>query len=84
MAQDYDVQELRNRIRTLEDQVDFLYKHFGLTYIPKPDVDDPRIIAMLQKGKLSDAIVVYREIYPEVFLADAKRAVEEIKLKHGL
>ncbi len=84
MAQDFDLQELRQRINTLEDQVDFLYKHFGITYVPKPDVDDPRIVELLQKGKMNDAIQVYRELFPDTFLADAKRAVEEIKLRHGL
>lgn len=84
MNLEYDVHELRNRINTLEEQVDFLLKHFGLTFVPKPDVDDPRIIGFLQKGKLVDAIQVYRELYPGVELSDAKRAIEEIKLRHSL
>jgi hypothetical protein len=83
MAQDFEVQELRNRINTLEGQVDFLYKHFAITYVPKPDVDDPRIVGFIQKGKMSDAIQIYRGLFPNSDLVDAKRAVEEIKLRHG-
>lgn len=84
MIQEYDFQELRRRINTLEEQVDFLLQHFGLTFIPKPDFDDPRIIEFLQKGKVIEAIKVYRDLYPDAELSDAKRAVEEIQARHGL
>lgn len=84
MAQDYDLQELRKRINTLEEQVNFLFSHLGVTFIPKSEGDDPRILGFLQKGKMIEAIQIYRELYPDIFLADAKRAVEEIKLRHGL
>lgn len=47
-------------------------------------MNDPRIVELLQKGKMIDAIQVYRELFPDTFLADAKRAVEETKLRHGL
>lgn len=83
MTQDYDIQELRRRINTLEEQVDFLLRHLGLTFVPEPDSDDPRIIEFLQKGKMIEAIRVYRDLYPNTDLSDAKRAVEEINVKHG-
>jgi len=84
MMQDYDILDLRRRINTLEEQVDFLLRHFGLTFVPKAEMDDPRIIEYLQKGKLIEAIKVYRDLYPNTDLSDAKRAVEEIQARHGL
>ena len=84
MVQDFDYQELRNRINTLEEQVDFLLKHLGLTFVPRSDVDDARIVGFLQKGKMIEAIQVYRELYPGMSLGDAKRAVEDMKLRYGL
>lgn len=82
--QDYDFQDLQNRINTLEEKMDYVYKHLQLTFIPKPDVDDPRIVELIQKGKMIQAIQLYCELHPNTYLADAKRDVEEIKLRHGL
>lgn len=83
MMQNSDISDLRNRINTLEEQVDFLLTHFGLTFVPRPEMDDPRIIDYLQKGKLIEAIKIYRDLYPNTELSDAKRAVEEIQARHG-
>jgi ribosomal protein L7/L12 len=47
-------------------------------------VDDARIVGFLQKGKMIEAIQVYRELYPGMSLGDAKRAVEDMKLRYGL
>ena len=84
MDQGFELHELRNRVITLEEQVDFLLKHFGLTYYPKPEFDNPKIIELLRKRKMIEAIQAYHLMYPGIDLADAKRAVEEIKLRNGL
>ncbi|HNR02787.1 MAG TPA: hypothetical protein PKK59_09650 [Anaerolineaceae bacterium] len=83
MMQEYDLHELRRRINTLEGQVDFLLHHFGLTYVPQTDVVDPRIIEFLKRGKMIEAIKVFRDLYPDTDLSDAKRAVEEIQSRHN-
>lgn len=83
MVQESELRDLRHWIDTLEEQVDFLLNHFGLTFYPKPDMDDSRIVLLLQEGKIIEAIKKYREFYPRSELADAKRAVEEIKMRHG-
>jgi hypothetical protein len=83
MILDYDFQELRKHVITLEDKIDFLFQNLGITYIPRTYGEDPRILEMLQKGNMTEAIKIYRELYA-ASLADAKRAVEELQRKHGL
>jgi hypothetical protein len=84
MVSDQDFQQLRSRVLQLEDQVAFLYKHLGVTFVPEAGLgDDPRIVDLLQKGKTIDAIKVYREL-TRCGLADAKRGVEDIQRRLGL
>ncbi len=82
-ALEQEVDSLRGRVRNLEDQVEFLYRHLGLTYDPNSvPTDDPRIIEQLKKGNLIEAIKIYRQTY-NVGLAEAKKAVEELKARGG-
>jgi len=75
---------LRMRLKELEGQVAFLYKHLGVTYIPEPGPEsDPRIIEQLKKGNMIEAIKIHRELTGSG-LAEAKMAVEEIKSKLGM
>ena len=83
MPGDYEAAELRARILELEEKVEFLYKHLGVTYSTNPDQTDPRIISALKQGNMIEAIKVYREIH-NVGLAEAKRAAEEIKRRFML
>ncbi len=81
---DPEVESLRGRVRNLEDQVEFLYRHLGITYDPNSvPTDDPRIIEQIRKGNLIEAIKIYRQT-SNAGLAEAKKAVEEIKARHGL
>jgi len=75
---------LRSRIIHLEAQVDFLYRHLGVTYIEdhNPD-DDPRILDALRKNNMIEAIKIYREIN-DIGLAEAKAAVEAIRARRGV
>lgn len=79
-----EINLLRSRIVHLEAQVDFLYRHLGITYVENhnPD-DDPRILDALRKNNLIEAIKIYREIN-DIGLAEAKSAVEEIKRRRGM
>lgn len=79
-----EINLLRSRIVHLEAQVDFLYRHLGITYVENnsPD-DDPRIIDALRKNNLIEAIKIYREIN-DIGLAEAKAAVEAIRARRGV
>jgi hypothetical protein len=66
------------RIRRLEEQVDHLYRHLGLSQ-PGPGTPagglDPDIQQLLNSGKKINAIKLYRE-RTGVGLAEAKDAIE--------
>jgi len=89
MVIDQDFAALRDRVIHLEGQIAFLYKHLGVTFVPESfPTDDPRIIEALKKGKLLDAIKVYREIHSNstitIGMDEARAAVEEIKGRLGI
>jgi ribosomal protein L7/L12 len=89
MPTEHDLTLLRERIVRLEDQVAFLYRHFGIASTPDTATgDDPRIVESLKRGNMIEAIKVYRELYSSatvtVSLEEAKRAVEEIKRRNHL
>lgn len=79
-----EINLLRSRISRLEAQMDFLYRHLGVTFVEQnnPD-DDPRILDALRKNNIIEAIKVYREIN-DIGLAEAKAAVEAIRTRRGL
>jgi ribosomal protein L7/L12 len=83
-AEQQEINLLRSRIVHLEAQIDFLYRHLGVTYVENnsPD-DDPRIIVALRKNNLIEAIKIYREIN-DIGLAEAKAAVEAIRARRGI
>ena len=75
---------LRSRVSRLEAEIDFLYKHFGLTFSENTNPsDDPRVIEALKKNNLIEAIKVYREL-TNLGLAESKTAVEEIRRRRGI
>lgn len=79
-----EINLLRSRIVHLEAQIDFLYRHLGITYVENnsPD-DDPRILDALRKNNVIEAIKIYREIN-DIGLAEAKAAVEAIRARRGV
>jgi ribosomal protein L7/L12 len=84
-AMEYEVTELRQRIAHLEGQVAFLYNHLGITFTSEAAPgDDPRIVEQITKGNMIEAIKIYRDLHKQAGLADAKRAVEEIRSRRGL
>jgi ribosomal protein L7/L12 len=79
-----EIEILRSRVSRLEAEVDYLYKHFGLTFSENVNPgDDPRVIEALKKNNLIEAIKVYREI-TNLGLAESKNAVEEIRRRRGI
>ncbi len=84
MISEQDLLDLRSRVIRLEGQVDYLYKHLGITFNPALEGgDDPRIIEELRKGKMIEAIKIHRELY-NTGLAEAKRAVEDMQRRLGI
>jgi len=79
-----EIHTLKSRISRLEAQVDYLYKHLGVTFVE--DVhssDDPLVIEALRTRNMIEAIKIYRERHGGG-LAEAKMAVEEIQARLGL
>lgn len=79
-----EIEVLRGRISKLEAQVQFLYKHLGVTFVPESvATDDVEIVEYLKKGDVMGAIRTHRSIHGSDF-AQAKAAVDEIRSKVGL
>jgi ribosomal protein L7/L12 len=81
--EEQEIALLRQRVVRLEAQVEFLFKHLGVSMSEdgSPTID-PRIIDALKKNNLIEAIKYYRE-KTGVGLAEAKAAVEEINKRRG-
>ncbi len=84
MIDEQAYERMRDRVYKLQAQVDFLYQHLGLTFVPESaPADDPRIIEQLQKDNLLGVIKVHRELYNSDLNA-AREAVLEIKGRLGM
>jgi|GEM_PF-1025673 len=80
---------LKGRISRLEAKLEFLYKHFGVTFVEDTrPTDDPKVIAALKANNLMEAIKLYRMAASSstvsVSLEDAKIAVEEMRSRLGI
>lgn len=83
-AEQQEIQILRSRVSRLEAEMEYLYRHFGLTFSENASPsDDPRVLEALKKNNMIEAIKVYREL-TNLGLAEAKTAVEEIRRRRGL
>ena len=84
MVAEQDLARLRARVIHLEGQVEFLYKHLSLTFVPEINPgDDPRVIEQIKKGNMIEAIKIYREL-TNAGLAEAKDAVEKLQGRLGI
>jgi hypothetical protein len=84
MVTDADYQRLRDRDYQLRAQVDFLYQHLGLTFVPaEPGPEDPRLVEALKKGNMLLAMKVYRELH-DCDAQTAQEAVLNIKGRLGI
>lgn len=84
-SQEYqEISLLRGRISKLEAQIQFLYKHLGVTFVPEAVAnDDAEIVEYLKKGDVMRAIRAHRSTYNSD-LAQAKAAVDVIRSRVGL
>lgn len=74
---------LKARVAELEDRIEFLYRHLNIEYVANPQAANAKVVALVKKGSLIEAIKLYREIY-NVGLAEAKRAVDQIQAGLGM
>ena len=74
---------LRQRIVRLEEDIDLLFRHLGITRQQgDAATEDPQIVAALKANKMIEAIKIYRE-KTGVGLAEAKAACEAIQARLG-
>lgn len=79
-----EIYDLRQRINRLGAQVEYLYKHLGITFVEDVQAgDDPKVLAALRSNNVIEAVKLYRERF-NVGLAEAKIAVDEIRARVGL
>jgi hypothetical protein len=80
---------LKGRVSRLEARLEYLYKHFGVTFVEDTRLtDDPKVIAALKANNVMEAIKLYRMATSTgsvtVSLEEAKVAVEEIRSRLGI
>jgi ribosomal protein L7/L12 len=80
---------LKGRISRLEARLEYLYKHFGVTFVEDTRLtDDPKVIAALKANNVIEAIKLYRMATSTgsvtVSLEEAKMAVEEMRSRLGI
>ncbi len=78
MSAEEELIHLRARVSELEERVDHLYRHLGIAMNGDTNQVDSRIVELVQRGNLIEAIKIYRELY-HVGLAEAKLAVEGLQ-----
>lgn len=85
MIDELEIQAMRARLAKLEAEVRFLYKYFGVTFMPTFELDpaDREVVEYLKKREDLKAVTAYRAIH-KVSLNEAKAAVDEIRAGLGL
>ncbi len=79
-----DIASIRQRVIRLEAQLEYLYRHLGVTFVENSyETDDPQVIEALRSNNLIEAIKHYRE-RTGVGLAEAKSAVEAMRKRLGI
>ncbi len=77
-------ERLRGHVFKLQAQVDFLYKHLGVSFVAETSpADDPRIIEQLKKGNILMAMKIHRELFNSDTNV-AREAVLEMKGRLGI
>ena len=84
-----EIATLKGRVSRLEARLEYLYKHFGVTFVEDIRLtDDPKVIAALKANNVLEAIKYYRMATSTssvtVSLEEAKIAVEEIRSRLGI
>lgn len=83
MTAETELIALKARVAELQDRIEFLYRHLNIEYVENPQAANAKVVALIRKGSLIEAIKLYREIY-NVGLAEAKQAVDRIQAGLGM
>jgi ribosomal protein L7/L12 len=83
MSLETEIQALKARVAELEARLDDLCNHPDVEHREDNSMRDSKIIELIGKGNVIEAIKVYRETY-NVSLADAKHAVDTLKAGLGM
>jgi ribosomal protein L7/L12 len=81
MSTEFDLIQLRARVKELEDRLKFIYDHLRIEYSDNPDKKNAKVIDLLKAGNKIEAIKVYREMY-NVGLAEAKEAIDRMEARY--
>ena len=84
-----EIATLKSRVSRLEARLEYLYKHFGVTFVEDTRLtDDPKVIAALKANNILDAIKYYRMATSTgsvtVTVEEAKAAIEEMRSRLGI
>lgn len=84
-----EIATLKSRVSRLEARLEYLYKHFGVTFVEDTRLtDDPKVIAALKANNVLEAIKLYRAATSTgsvtVTVDEAKTAIEEIRSRLGI
>jgi hypothetical protein len=84
-----EIATLKSRISRLEARLEFLYRHFGVTFVEDTRLsDDPKVIAAINANNLLEAIKLYRAAASTgsvtITVDEAKAAIEEIRSRLGI
>jgi hypothetical protein len=84
-----EIATLKSRVSRLEARLEYLYKHFGVTFVEDTHLtDDPKVIAAIKANNMLEAIKLYRAATSTgsvtVTVDDAKAAIEEMRSRLGI
>ena len=84
-----EIATLKSRVSRLEARLEYLYKHFGVTFVEDTRLtDDPKVIAAIKANNILEAIKLYRTATSTgsvtVTMDEAKAAIEEIRSRLGI
>jgi hypothetical protein len=85
MNDELEIRAVRERVAKLEAEMRFLYKHFGVTFVPSFELDpaDAEVAELIKKGDDLKAMAAYRGVH-KVSAVEAKAAIDAIRAGLGL
>ena len=84
-----EIAVLKGRVSRLEARLEYLYKHFGVTFVEDTRLtDDPKVIAAIKANNILEAIKLYRTATSTgsvtVTMDEAKAAIEDMRSRLGI
>ena len=84
-----EIATLKSRVSRLEARLEYLYKHFGVTFVEDTRLtDDPKVVAAIKANNMLEAIKLYRTATSTgsvtVTVDEAKAAIDEMRSRLGI